>query len=354
MGKITERTPKRVAAWSGYPEERILGMAEVAVRFGVTRQRAGQIARTDKTFPGPGFNDGSGRAWLAAGVECWAAAHRPTADTGRFGPEAAALLRHAESVARPVGHAYVSSVHIWHALASDVGGTPLAEAIRSMGLDPSTIEEWFRRIDPGLGASRARRMTPATQERLEAADTAAWTAGRARVLPTDVALAFVDSRRHLRESLDYLIAYGERRGLDSAELRRRISVVAADPEARADFPFTPLPKRRPARRTAKRPAWLDLAPNPLGHDPWVRRPWGAAFAVTREGRHLTLDDKHWFFYTDGDGFFVRAADGRPVGYRYRVLHKVPKRLPGRPKMEILPMPPFPLRDWPDHRYVREG
>ncbi len=353
MRKITEKTPKRVAAWSGYPEERILGMAEIAARFGVTRQRVGQIARTDKTFPRPGLNDGFGAAWLAAGVECWAAAHRPTVDTGRFGPEAAALLLHAESLAGQVGHPYVSSVHIWHALASGLGGTPLAEAIRSMGLDPGLIEEWFRRIDPGLGASRARRMTLATQNRLEAADKAVRTVGRTRVLSTDVALAFADSHRDRDGSDDHLIAYGERRGLDTAELRRRISVVAADPETHADFPFTPLPKRQSPRRTAKRPAWLDLAPNPLGHDPWVRRPWGAAFAVTREGRHLTLDDKHWFFFADADGFFVRAADGRPVGYRYRVLHKVPKRLPGRPKMEILPMPPFPLRDWPDHRYVRE-
>ncbi len=178
-------------------------------------------------------------------------------------------------------------------------------------------------------------------------------AGRGSVLSTDIALAFVDSDRSRHGSGDHLIAYAERRGLDTAELRRRIAVVAADPETPVDFTFTRPPKRRPPGRMARRPAWLDLAPNPLGHDPWVRRPWGSVFAVTREGRHLTLDDKHWFFFTDADGYYVRAADGRPVGYRYRVLHKMPKRLPGRPKMEILPMPPFPLLDWPDRRYVRE-
>ncbi len=353
MRKITEKTPKRVVAWSGHPEERILGMAEVAARFGVTRQRVGQIARADRTFPRPGLNDGAGAAWLAAGIEGWAAAHRPTADTGRFGPEVAALIIHAESIAGQVGHPYVSSVHVWHALASGVGGTALADAIRSMGLDPATIDEWFRRVDPGLGASRSRRMTPATQDRLEAADKVVRTAGRTTVLPTDVALAFVDSHRYRWGSDDHLIACGERRGLDTAELRRRITVVAADPDALVDFPSTPLPKRRPPRRGARRPTWLDLAPNPLGHDPWVRRPWGAGFAVTREGKHLTFEDRHWFFFIDADGYYVRAADGRPVGYRYRVLHKMPKRLPGRPKMEILPMPPFPLRDWPDRRYVRE-
>lgn len=354
MQKVSGPISQRIAANSGYPPDRVLGAADVARRFGVTRQRVGQIAREDRTFPRAGLHGPYGEsAWLAAGIECWAAAHRPTADTGRFGSEAAALLLHAESVAEQVGHAYISSGHVWHALASGVGGTPIAEAIRSMGFDPATIEERLRRIDPGLGSSRSRRMTPATQNRLEAADKAVRTAGRRGVLPTDIALAFVDSRRDRSGSDDHLIAYGERRGLDTAELRRRITVVAADLDARADFPSTPLPKRRPPRRAAKRPTWLDLAPNPLGHDPWVRRPWGAGFAVTREGRHLTLDDKHWFFFIDADGYCVLAADGRPVGYRYRVLHKMPKRLPGRPKMEILPMPPFPLSGWPDRRYIRD-
>ena len=160
-----EKTPKRVAAWSGYPEERILGAAEVAARFGVTRQRVGQIARTDRTFPRPGLTDGSGGAWLAAGIEGWAAAHRPTADTGRFGPEVAALLINAESIAELVGHAYIASSHVWHALASDVDGAPLAQAIRSMGLDPPMIEEWLRRIDPGLGPTRPVHPRPRIDSR---------------------------------------------------------------------------------------------------------------------------------------------------------------------------------------------
>ena len=94
-------------------------------------------------------------------------------------------------------------------------------------------------------------------------------------------------------------------------------------------------------------------PNPLGHDPWVRHPWGSGFARDREGRHLKLDGWLWFFYIDADGYYVRTADGRPVGYRYRDFTKAPKRLPGRPKTEALPMPPFPILDWPDRRYVPE-
>ena len=115
----------------------------------------------------------------------------------------------------------------------------------------------------------------------------------------------------------------------------------------------PLPKRRPPRRTAKRPVWLDLATNPLDHDPWVRRPWGSVFAVTRDGRHLEADGKYWFFFFDADGYFVRAADGRPVGYRWWLVGKGEKMKPRGGKMEILPMPPVPVERWPDWRYVRE-
>ena len=66
-----------------------------------------------------------------------------------------------------------------------------------------------------------------------------------------------------------------------------------------------------------------------------------------------MDGYYWFFHIDADGYYVRSRDGRPVGYRYRVLTKVPKRMPGRPRTRILPMPPVPMRDWPDRRYVAE-
>ena len=104
---------------------------------------------------------------------------------------------------------------------------------------------------------------------------------------------------------------------------------------------------------------LELAPNPLGHDPLTRPPGGAGFAVTRDGQHLRVDGEVWFFKIDGDGFYMRAPDGRPVGYRYRV--EPPPRLrkgqtfikPVNGFMEILPMPPVEMADWPDRRFVSD-
>jgi hypothetical protein len=108
--------------------------------------------------------------------------------------------------------------------------------------------------------------------------------------------------------------------------------------------FHPLTRHRSVRRSVDGPTeWPD---------PWGRRPWGAAFARTRDGRHLEVDGDLWFFTIDGDGFYVRATDGRPVGYRYRKLTKAPKRNPKPVNgfMEILPMPPVELEHWPDYRF----
>lgn len=200
-------------------------------------------------------------------------------------------------------------------------------------------------------------MTPHFQTFLVAADRNTSAEGRDEIRPIDLLFAFIDapetSPGRKRHPADHLLAWFGYRGLDIAELRRRLVAVDLDPSSIGGFEQRRL--RRLRVREPKKPAWLDLAPNPLGHDPWTRRPWGAAFAVTRDGRHLEVDGEHWFFTTDGDGFYVRAADGRPVGYRYRVLTKAPKRDPKPVNgfMEILPMPPFEMHHWPDHRFGEE-
>lgn len=353
MGTITRPTAERVAAWSGYPPERILGTADIGRRFGVTRQRAGQIARADRTFPRAGLHDRHGSAWVAAGVECWAALHRPRADTGRFGPDVAALLAHGEALAGRLGQGFVESTHLWHAMASGVAGPALADALCSLGVDPLFIEATLRTIEPAADApTPRRRMTPAIQQRLEAADRVVRTDGRPAVLPTDLAFAFLRTSRERGRSEDHLLWWAERRGLDGDELRHRLEVVAADPAA-PPFPPQPFPKPPPRSRRRRRPVWLDLAPNPLGSDPWERHPWGSVFARTREEQHLKVDGASWFFYLDHDGYFVRTVDGRPVGYRWWLDKKGSKVKPRGGRMEVLPMPPVPMLDWPDGRYLPE-
>jgi prophage regulatory protein len=338
----------------GMPPGSVLGTADVARRLGVTRQRVSQL-RKDPTFPRTGIGYGRVGLWHRAGMECWAAAHRPGRPEagGRFAGEAGALLLAVERAAQRLGLHWIDSGLFWLVVADGEAGPALRGAVESMGITSVDIEiELHRMRGTDERPRRSCRMNPHMQSFLASADGLAERDRRKRIRAIDILLAFIDAkpqkdhRGRLRPS-DHLLDMFERRGLDIAELRRRLVAANAEPASIAGFE----PRRlRPWRsRLRKRPAWLDLAPNPLGHDPWTRRPWGTVFARTRDERGLKVDGEQWFFSIDGDGFFVRAADGRPVGYRYRLEPK-PRRKPTNGFMEILPMPPTDLADWPDRRF----
>jgi hypothetical protein len=229
-----------------------------------------------------------------------------------------------------------------------------------MGVTPEEIESWFGAINASnIRPRESYRMTPHLQSFLAAADRAAAADGRDRVRPLDIALAFIDAEWERRGDVprrrptDNVLDILDRRGLDIDELRRRLVAADSDPAVAGDFEQRRL--RRIPRRTPKKPT-LELAPNPLGHDPWTRFPWGAGFARTRDGQHLKVNGEVWFFKIDGDGFYIRAPDGRPIGYRYRM--DPPPRVrrgqrwikPVNGFMEVLPMPPVDMADWPDRRF----
>jgi hypothetical protein len=339
----------------GWPPESILGTADVAHKLGVTRQRVSQLRHLDPTFPRSGTGYGRVLFWHTAGIECWAAAHRPQRPeaAGRFAGEAGALLVAAEQAAQRLGLHWIDTGLFWLAVAEGHAGEALQAALDSMGMTPSEIQIQVSRWRyPESTPRRSRRMTPLLQQFLASADRHAADAGETRVRSIDILLAFIDAkrvpdRRYVRRPPDRMLDAFERRGLHIPELRRRLVSADADPGALVGMEPRRLRARR--RRTSARPSWLDLAPNPLGHDPWLRRPWGTGFARTADERHLKVDGEVWFFTIDGDGFYVRAADGRPVGYRYRVEPK-PRLRPVNGFMEILPMPPVDMADWPDRRY----
>jgi hypothetical protein len=342
------------------PPESVLGTADVAALLGVTRQCVSQLKK-DPTFPRAGMHYGRIGFWHRAGIECWAAAHRPhrREAAGRFAGGSGALLLAAEAAASAVDIHWIDTSMLWFAVARGGAGEGLAGSLRSMGVTPETFEAYFTAIQSGDARPRTSfRMTPHLQTFLAAADRRVADDGRAIVRPIDILLALIDAphERHADDrrprSPDNMIVIFEARGVDVAELRRRLVAADADPTTVAHFDERAL--RRPRGRRLKRP--FELAPNPLGHDPYTRFPWGAAFARTRDGRHLKVDGEVWFFKTDGDGFYIRAPDGRPVGYRYRT--EPPPRIrrgqrwvkPVNGFMEVLPMPPVEMADWPDRRF----
>jgi len=362
---MSDRPEGSIAAWwaNSYklPRDRFLGSADVARSLGVSRQRVSQL-RHDLTFPSPRMRGWGANVWDAAGIECWAAADRPElpAAAGRFAGESGALLSAAEAAARAVGVHWIDTAGFWLAIAQGAAGAGLASALRSMSVTQQEIEAWFAAInESNIRPRESYRMTPHLQSFLAAADRAVAADGRDRVRPLDIILAFTDAdwERHTDQRkprpTDNLLDLFDRRGLDIDELRRRLVAADADPAVADDFEQQRL--RRMSRRTPKRQT-LELAPNPLGHDPWTRFPWGAGFARTRDGQHLNVEGEVWFFQIDGDGFYIRAPDGRPIGYRYRM--EPPPRIrrgqrvirPVNGFMEVLPMPPVEMADWPDRRF----
>lgn len=53
-----------------------MGVAEIAERLGVSRQRVDAIVREDPTFPSPVAVLKAGRVWEADAVEAWIEEHR--------------------------------------------------------------------------------------------------------------------------------------------------------------------------------------------------------------------------------------------------------------------------------------
>jgi predicted DNA-binding transcriptional regulator AlpA len=364
---MVDRPKGKIVPWLAdrlsMPREELLGTADIATRLGVTRQRVAQLRGDDPTFPRSFSGYGRARAWRTAGIECWAAAHRPERPEagGRFLGEAAALLLAAEAHAHRLNVHWVDSGLFWLSIASGAAGAGLEAAVDSMGVTAKEIEDEIGRWRGSSDTTkRVRRMNPHVQSFLAAADRSAAKGGRANLRALDVLLAFIDAKWERHGEMrtprppDHLLDAFNRRGLDIDELRRRL--VAADADATSPGGFEQRRLKRFPRRRPTKPRF-ELAPDPLGHDPWTRSPWGAAFARTRDGRHLTVDGEVWFFKIDGDGFYIRSSDGRPVGYRYpekpriRAGQQVIKPVNGF--MEILPMPPVEMADWPDRRFLSD-
>jgi predicted DNA-binding transcriptional regulator AlpA len=347
----------------GVPAERVAGSREVAQLLGVTRQRVGQLARADKTFPRPGTVLSGGPVWHRAGIEAWVAAHgRAGSAGGRMQPTVGELLAAAERASRELRHGYVSREHFWLVLADPAFASAVGQALASLGVDEDETRRAFLFATPiGEKVRRSTRMNPAVQQQLERADRRACDHERDAVTDIDVALAWLDAD-DAEDGRDLVLGYLARRGLDRAELRRRLLAIEADASAAQSFERRELPKPRPRRRKRPRPAWLPpLMPNPLGRDPWERHPWGSSFAMRQDQRMYKADNAQWFFYFDADGYFVRTTDGRPVGYRWPVEEGAVKRLALRAKryptrrarMEVLPMPTSDVAYWPGHRHMQE-
>src|SRR5919197_2869002 len=345
------RTPRgsiaaEYARQRGLDTDRIVGAAEIASKFGVTRQRVGQIVASDPTFPRPMTWISGAPLWYRAMVELWTSIHRPAArqDDNPFASTAAAFLAPAERESRRRALGYVVAEHLWlGCLAQE--SDPVPRVLASPGVSRRAVVATLRMLPQGRRPHDAAPLANSVGMRLEAAVQRVRAAGRTAVMPIDVAIELVEYELQCiangkpkseanwfggREADTVLMAL-EARGLDPEELRRRLLAAEADPAAVESFEQRPLHRRRRRRaRPIEKPPWLgELARDPLGHDPWERHGWGSVFFMTPDGRQYKVDGYQWFFHVDADGYPVRTADGRPVGYRWRV-EPTPPTGKGRP------------------------
>ncbi len=61
----------------------LVGVAEVAEMFGVSRQRVNQLVQSEPDFPEPEAVLAAGRIWLRSAIEEWLASHPRPSRRGR-------------------------------------------------------------------------------------------------------------------------------------------------------------------------------------------------------------------------------------------------------------------------------
>lgn len=351
-------TPKMLAS--------TLTMAEVAELLGLSRQRVGQLAAKDPTFPRSGAWRNGSRLWHRAGIEAWAAELR----SGRIDPNPMAgavvrLVRHARARSAELGFNLIDSPMFWLGFFDVAEDRRVADVLATVGVSRDDVDRTLERIYVPRGLPLGPTMSPHVQQQLGRMARRAREAERTEPTELDVAITLLqDEIREIAEARpksetnwlggrrgDAVLMALERRGLDPVELRQRLEWVEVSPASIVTFaPLTLKRLRTQRRRTPARPPWLpELAKNPLGHDPWAMGGFGSVFFLTPDGREYMVDGYQWFFHVDADGYPVRTLDGRPVGYRWQMDPPAKEQVRD---FEVLPMPPDPVGNWPDYRDPR--
>jgi predicted DNA-binding transcriptional regulator AlpA len=334
-----------------------LDSAGAASLLGVTRSHVNRLAIDDRTFPRPFTTLAGSRYWWRSGIELWASLHRRSRHEahGSFGREAARLLELAEAAASDLRHSGVGDIHFWLALVDRAAPGVVPKVLGSMGVDRGEVMPAVLRALPvgeDDGYPPGLRMNAHVQQIVGRAARHSAELRTERIGAAAIALSLLDewpvSRDMRRPGGGPVTWWLFRRGLDVGELRRRIARCAADPGAAAQLDRTALPKRRPPK-TRRRPSQLrELAPNPLGHDPWERHPWGSTFARRTTGKSWVEDGRQYFFFYDRDRYRIRTADGRPVGYWWQIepRPKPGRRAKGSKGAVVLPAPSGDV-EWPE-------
>ena len=159
----------------------LVGVAEIAVMLGVSRQRVDQLASSYDDFPQPEVELAGGRVWSRSAIETWMALHherkpgRPDASRRamfeRYTDRARRAVTQALEEAKALNHNYIGCEHLLLGLIS-IGEGLAAETFAALGLPLDPARETVEAI-VGTGASRPEGHLPFTPRAVDALKLAA-------------------------------------------------------------------------------------------------------------------------------------------------------------------------------------
>ena len=297
----------------------LLSAAEAARILGVTRRRVVELAAADPAFPTSQPTPAGGQSWPRVAVQAWAAANPDRGPlhrgpelplVGGRSPQVWKVANLAGAEAQALNHTWIGPEHLLAALVHPDCPGAARSVLASLGVTAERLRQAREQsfVDPFEPGSDWKQANPAFQLVLERAHLEAVLLADAEVTSEHVLLALASHWAGDAATTALL----SRRGLDPAEVRRRV----LDLTEGVAVPPPPEPPQEPGPEVAMRQVapGLELAPTPDGKDPRRRMPWGSAIFVDPDGRPIKRADGHALrqYYLDRDGNPVLTTDGQPV------------------------------------------
>ncbi len=213
----------------------LMGVAEVADRLGVSRQRVDQLASSYPDFPQPEVELAAGRIWTAEAVDAWIATHPDRAPGRREGvpisydrltDRARRAFALAQTQARSLGYNYAGCEHLVLGLCEEGEGVA-ARALEACGLTLETAREVLRRLlGPGVlpHSTAALPLTPRVSRALGRAQETALEFGH-NYIGTEHLLLGV-----LREGANVGCRLLVEAGIDLTRLRLKVLEIMGFPQ----------------------------------------------------------------------------------------------------------------------------
>jgi hypothetical protein len=294
-------------------DPQLVTAADAARLLGVTRQRILELAASADDFPPAEPTSTSGRMWPRMAVQRWAATH-PDPGPVFTGPDLPtdyghprqiwAVMNRAADEARELNHPWIGDEHlVLGMLHADCPGAA-RKVLESFGIRPEPFRQAFvlSMGDPWETTPTHRTLSPATQLVLERANLEAARLADAEVASEHVLLALI-SHGH------FPTGWIAQAGITADAVRQRVMDATEGVMLPEAAPLEPPPPSQAPWAHA-----LELAPNPLGHDPRRRHPWGSRGFGVPLGRPPKRGGWAGQYFIDRDGYPVLTTDGQPVHF----------------------------------------